>query len=200
MNETAKTPEREGPPEWLQPALELGPLVVFFVANWKLGIYWATGVFMVAIAISVAASWVMLKRVPVMPLFTAIVVLVFGSLTLWLQDDTFIKLKPTITNVAFAVALWVGLAFDKPLLKYAFGTVFEMTKEGWRICTLRWSLFFLVLAALNEIVWRNFPTDTWVLFKVFGIFPLTFLFACAQLPLLKRYAIEDGAKAEPAAP
>ena len=191
MSDAAQDTARQGQPEWLQPLLELGPLILFFLANWQLGIFWATGIFMVAIIASVTASWLMLRRMPVMPLFTAVIVVVFGALTLWLQDETFIKLKPTISNVVFAVVLWLGLAFDRPLLKYAFGTVFEMTKEGWRICTFRWSVFFLVLALLNEIVWRNFSTDTWVAFKVFGIMPLTFLFAAAQLPLIKRHAIEE---------
>ena len=184
------------PPEWVQPTLELGPLVVFFVGNWQAGIFWATGFFIVATLISLTISWAMLRRVPVMPLFTAAFVTVFGGLTLWLQDDTFIKMKPTITNIAFSAMLLIGLYFRKALLKYAFGTVFRMTEQGWRVCTLRWAVFFLFLAALNEVVWRNFSTDFWVSFKVFGIFPLTLLFATAQLPLLKKYGLEgEGTKA-----
>ncbi len=196
MSETTTTTAGQAQPEWLKPLLELGPLVVFFLLNWKIGIFWATGGFMIATVAALGASWLILRKVPVMPLFTAAFVLVFGGLTLWLQDDTFIKLKPTLTNVAFAGILWLGLAFDKPLLKYAFGSVFEMTREGWRICTIRWSVFFLVLAVINEIVWRNFSTDTWVAFKVFGIMPLTFLFAAAQIPLLNRYAIEPEGEKE----
>lgn len=180
-----------GPPEWVRPVLELGPLAVFFAANWKAGIFWATGLFVAATLISLAISWVVLRRVPVMPLFTAAFVTVFGGLTLWLQDETFIKMKPTITNIAFAVMLLIGLYFRKALLKYAFGTVFRMTDEGWRICTLRWAGFFVFLAILNEVVWRNFSTDFWVSFKVFGIFPLTLAFATYQLTLVKRYGLDE---------
>lgn len=194
---TTTTDGQGAPPDWLKPLLELGPLVVFFLMNWKIGIFWATGGFMVATVVALTLSWLLLRQVPVMPLFTAAFVFVFGGLTLYLQDETFIKLKPTLTNIAFAGILWLGLAFDKPLLKYAFGSVFPMTPEGWRVCTLRWSFFFLFLAGLNELVWRNVSTDTWVAFKVFGIMPLTFLFAAAQLPLLKRYALEEEAAEAP---
>ena len=190
--ETVET--HPGPPEWVRPALELGPLVIFFIGNWKLGIFWATGLFIPATLISVAISWIILRSVPVMPLFTAGFVTVFGGLTLWLQDDTFIKMKPTIVNIAFAVMLVAGLYFRRTLLKYAFGTVFRMTEEGWRVCTWRWAIFFLFLAALNEVVWRNFSTDFWVSFKVFAVMPLTMLFAMAQLPLLKKYGLEEEAE------
>ncbi|MEJ8574777.1 septation protein A [Microbaculum marinum] len=180
-----------GPPEWVRPALEIGPLVIFFAVNWKLGIFWATGVFIPATLVSVAVSWAMLRTTPVMPLVTAVFVTVFGGLTLWLQDDTFIKMKPTIVNLLFAAMLLVGLYFRRAFLKYAFGSVFRMTEEGWRICTLRWAAFFVFLAVLNEIVWRTFSTDTWVSFKVFAIMPLTMLFAMAQLPLLKKYGLDE---------
>ncbi|ESR26077.1 septation protein A [Lutibaculum baratangense] len=193
MSETTTTTAAKPQPEWLQPLLEIGPLVIFFIMNWQLGIYWATGGFMAAMVVSVSASLFIMKRLPVMPIFTLVVVLLFGSLTLWLQDETFIKLKPTITNLAFALMLWAGLAFDRPLLKYAFGTVFNLTREGWRILTFRWALFFVFLALVNEVVWRNFSTDTWVAFKVFGIMPITMIFAMAQLPVLNRHALaEDG--------
>ena len=190
-----ETVERHpGPPEWVRPVLEIGPLAIFFIGNWKLGIFWATGLFIPATLVSVAISWIILRSVPVMPLVTAVFVTVFGGLTLWLQDDTFIKMKPTIVNIAFAVMLVVGLYFRRAFLKYAFGSVFQMTEEGWRKVTWRWAAFFLVLAALNEIVWRNFSTDFWVSFKVFGIMPLTMLFAMAQLPLLKKFGLEEEAK------
>ena len=185
-----------GPPEWVRPVLELGPLAVFFAANWKAGIFWATGLFVGATLISLAISWVLLRKVPVMPMFTAVFVTVFGGLTLWLQDETFIKMKPTITNIAFAVMLLIGLYFRKALLKYAFGTVFRLTEEGWRVLTLRWAVFFVVLAVLNEVIWRNFSTDFWVSFKVFGIMPLTIAFALAQTPLLLRHERKDEAEAK----
>lgn len=188
-----------GPPEWVRPALEIGPLAVFFLANWKAGIFWATGLFVAATLISLAISWALLRRIPVMPAFTAVFVTVFGGLTLWLQDDIFIKMKPTIVNLAFAATLLAGLYFRKALLKYAFGTVFAMTEEGWRVVTWRWAIFFVVLAGLNEVVWRNFSTDFWVSFKVFGIMPITMVFAMAQLPAIKRYAIEEGEEKREAA-
>lgn len=183
-------------PEWVQPVLELGPLLVFFVVYWRADIYWATGLFMVAMAASVATSWALRRTLPVMPIFVLGFVLFFGALTLWLQDKTFIMVRPTLSNIAIAVMLWAGLYFDRPLLKYAFGSVFKLTDEGWRICTWRWSFFFLFLAALNEITWRNFSTDFWVAFKVFGNLPLTALFAMAQIPLLQRYALEEAGMAE----
>ncbi|WP_436643793.1 septation protein A [Microbaculum sp. FT89] len=187
-----ETVERHpGPPEWVRPALELGPLVIFFIGNWKLGIFWATGLFIPATLISVAISWIILRNVPVMPLVTAVFVTVFGGLTLWLQDDVFIKMKPTIVNLAFAGILVAGLYFRRTLLKYAFGTVFQLSEEGWRVITWRWAVFFVFLAVLNEVVWRNFSTDFWVSFKVFGIMPITMLFAVAQLPLLKKYAPDE---------
>jgi intracellular septation protein len=183
-------------PEWVQPVLELGPLLVFFIAYWRSDIYWATGLFMIAMAASVAVSWMLRRTLPVMPIFVLGFVLFFGALTLWLQDKTFIMVRPTLSNIAIAVMLWAGLYFDRPLLKYAFGSVFKLTDEGWRICTLRWSFFFLFLAALNEVVWRNFSTDFWVAFKVWGIMPITIAFTMSQMPLIMRHALEDKQPAE----
>jgi intracellular septation protein len=126
-----------------------------------------------------------------MPLVSAFFVVVFGGMTLWLQDDVFIKLKPTIVNGIFAAILLGGLAAGHSLLRHLFGDVFRLTDEGWRQLTLRWGLFFIVLAGLNEVVWRNFSTDTWVSFKVFGIMPLTMIFGIAQMGLLKRHEIKQ---------
>ncbi len=169
-------------------ALELGPLVLFFVANGRWGIYWGTGVFIVATAIALPCYRWLEKRWPVMPLVGGFFVLVFGGLTIWLQDDTFIKLKPTIVNCLFAVILGGGLIlFKKPLLKPLFGAAFRLTDEGWYQLTMRWTVFFLVLAIVNEVMWRNFPTDTWIASKMFLSFPLTMVFAFLQIPLLRRY-------------
>ena len=180
----------------LKLALELGPLIVFFAVNAKLGIFAATGAFMAATAVAIPASWLIFRRVAAMPLVTAVFVMVFGGLTLWLHEDTFIKMKPTIVNLLFAGLLLGGLATGRSLLKLVFADAFHLTEEGWRKLTLRWGLFFVVLAILNEIVWRSFSTDAWVSFKVFGIMPLTFVFAMAQIGLLQRYQIAgEGAQA-----
>jgi intracellular septation protein len=170
-------------------AVEVGPLVVFFVVNARAGIFWGTGIFMVATIISLIASRFIFGRVPVMPLISGACVVVFGGLTLWLQDDHFIKLKPTIVNALFAAALFGGLFAGHSLLKVVFGEVFRLNEEGWRKLTMRWACFFLFLAVLNEVVWRTVSTDTWVSFKVFAIMPLTMVFAIAQIGLLRAHEI-----------
>jgi intracellular septation protein len=189
-------------------ALDLGPLLLFFFANSKpvlfepwlapiipatvatgerAGIFVATAVFMLAILVALVVSYALTRRLPLMALVSAIVVVVFGGLTLFLQNETFIKLKPTIIYLLFAGTLFGGLIFRKPLLAMVFDQMFNLTDEGWRKLTVRWTLFFLALAVLNEIVWRTQSTDTWVAFKVFGVLPLTFIFAAAQYPLMARY-------------
>jgi intracellular septation protein len=173
----------------LKLAVEVGPLVLFFVVNARAGIFWGTGVFMGATVLSLIASRILFGRIPVMPLVTGVCVMVFGGLTLWLQDDHFIKIKPTIVNALFAGALFVGLLAGQSLLRVIFGEVFRLTDEGWRKLTLRWAFFFTFLAVLNEVVWRSFSTDTWVSFKVFGVMPLTMAFAVAQVGLLRQYEL-----------
>jgi intracellular septation protein len=174
----------------LKLALDIGPLVLFFAANAKFGIFAATGAFMVAVVVALLVSYVTIRQWPIMPVVTAIVVVVFGSLTLVLHDDTFIKLKPTIIYTLFGGILLGGYVFDRPFLAILFDAMFHLTAEGWRKLTLRWALFFLVMAVLNEAVWRTQSTDFWVNFKLFGFVPLTFLFAALQFPLLTRYATE----------
>lgn len=174
--------------------IEVGPLGVFFFANNRFDIFTATAAFMVAVTISLAANYALERRLPAMPLVTGVFVMVMGGLTLYLQDDLFIKIKPTITNLLFAGILLGGLAWGKLFLRYVFGAAFRLENAGWRILTIRWSLFFVFLAIVNEIVWRNFDTDTWVNFKVFGIMPLTFIFALAQLPVVKRHGSIIGAE------
>jgi intracellular septation protein len=205
----AKTPQLN---PMLKIVLDLGPLVLFFLANSRpalflplvspilpadiatgerAGIFVATAVFMVAIVAALVVSYVMTRHLPVMPMVTAIIVLVFGSLTLVLHDEHFIKLKPTIIYLLFGAVLLGGLAFGKPLLSMVFDSVFHLTDEGWRKLTVRWALFFFALAVLNEIVWRTQTTDVWVSFKVFGVVPLTFLFGALQYPLLTKYAAPE---------
>ena len=193
----------------LKLALELGPLGVFFLFNSRgeqiaeafpvlqvIGepIFLATAAFMVAITISLTVSLWLTRRLPIMPLVSGVVVLVFGALTLWLHDELFIKLKPTIVNCLFGSVLLGGLFFGKALLGYVFDSAFKLTDEGWRKLTFRWGIFFFVLAAINEIVWRSFSTDFWVSFKVFGIMPITLVFTLTQLPLIQKYAITDETK------
>ena len=190
-------------------ALELGPLLVFFFANargeWlaerfpaltELGgpIFIATGLFMAATAIALSVSWVLTRTLPMMPLVSGVIVFVFGGLTLWLQDATFIKMKPTIVNSLFAAVLLGGLAFGKSLLGYVFDSAFRLDAAGWRKLTFRWGLFFVFLAVLNEVVWRNFSEDTWVAFKVWGTMPITVAFTLAQMPLIMRHSVDETKK------
>lgn len=187
-NETStKATEMPLKAQLLKLAVEVGPLAVFFIVNARAGIFWGTGVFMGATVASLIASRILFGRIPVMPLVSGVCVAIFGGLTLWLQDDHFIKMKPTIVNALFAGALFIGLLAGQSLLRIVFGEVFRLTDEGWRKLTLRWAFFFTFLAVLNEIMWRSFSTDTWVSFKVFAVLPLTMAFAVAQVGLLRHY-------------
>jgi intracellular septation protein len=189
--------------------LELGPLFLFFGVNsraesiyarfpgletwlggWSEPILFATAVFIIAIIISLSVSLIVLGRLPIMPLVSGVVVIFFGALTLYLQDELFIKLKPTIVNVLFGGVLLGGLLFGRSLLGYVFDDAFKLTDEGWRVLTWRWGLFFLFLAVLNEAVWRTQTTDFWVAFKVWGVLPITMIFTMFQVPLLQRHALE----------
>ena len=193
----------------LKLALELGPLMVFFFANsrgeWlverfpalgELGgpLFVATALFMAATAIALTASWILTRTLPIMPLVSGVVVFVFGALTLYLHSEIFIKMKPTIVNTLFGVVLLGGLAFGKSLLGYVFDSAFKLDAEGWRKLTLRWGLFFIFLAVVNEVVWRMFSTDTWVAFKVWGIMPITILFTMSQMPLIMKHSLEEPTK------
>jgi len=185
-------------------ALEMGPLVLFFLVN-SYGDRWfgvatqnrlflATGIFVVAVLASLAITWTLVRKLPVMPLVSAVVITIFGGLTLILHDELFIKLKPTIVNTLFGgVLVWAGLS-GRNVLKLVLDSVFDLTDDGWRLLTWRWAFFFFVLAALNEIVWRTQTTDTWVAFKVWGIMPLTMIFAMAQVPLIMRHDASEANK------
>ncbi len=200
------TPEEKKLNPWLKIGLEMGPLIIFFIANsrgekmaatWpviqQLGgpIFFATAVFIVATLLALAISFALTRKLPLMPFVTAIVVVVFGSLTLYLKDDTFIKIKPTIIYCLFGGVLLGGLFFGRSLMGYVFDAVFKLDDAGWRKLTIRWGLFFFGLAILNEIVWRSVSTDTWVTFKVFAIVPITFVFALTQMRLISRHSLED---------
>jgi len=179
------------PPAWVRPTADYGPLVLFFAAYWLSGLMAATATIVVASLIALALTWFYERRVPIMPLVTAGVVTVFGGLTLWLQDETFIKMKPTIIQGFFAIVLFGGLAFGKPLLKPLLGKMMPpMADAGWKGLTFRYALFFVVMAGLNEIVWRTQSTDFWVNFKVFGIMALTIGFIMLQMPFMNRHLSE----------
>ena len=167
--------------------IDLGPLLVFFLAYAKAGIFWATGVLMAATVIALVASRILLGRFAIAPLATAVLVVVFGGLTFLLDDPSFIKMKPTIINLLFAGVLGFGLVTGRPLLKMFMGEALHLSDEGWHKMTVRWALFFVAVAVLNEVVWRNFSEATWVNFKVFGILPLTLVFALTQISLIRRY-------------
>lgn len=184
--------------QWLRMAIELGPLAVFFILNAKAhvffgiaqsqNIFWATGGFMIATLISLTSSYALYRKIPTMPLVTGVFVFVMGGMTIYLHDELFIKLKPTITNLLFASGLLGAAYMGKPVMKHLFDSAFDLTDEGWMVLTYRWGFFFLLLAVLNEIVWRNVSTDTWVSFKVFAVMPLTMVFGMAQIPVLTKYA------------
>lgn len=199
--------EATGPSPGVKLVIEAGPLAAFFLGNSKWAaaayarmtdapepeggnIYLATAIFMVAILLSLLGSWVTEKRLPVMPLVTAVFVLVFGGLTLWLRDSTFIKMKPTVVNTMFGGILLGGLMRGRYFLKIVLGSTLELPDVAWRTLTIRFALFFFALAILNEAVWRSFSEDAWVKFKVFGIMPLTIIFMMSQAPFLNRYAPE----------
>ena len=170
--------------------LEIGPLVVFFIANSQSGIFTATMAFMIATAISLGISYAINRTIPTMPLVTGVFVMVFGGLTLWLQDETFIKLKPTLVNILFGSILTFGLMTGRLFLKMLLDSTMALTDTGWTIMTKAWIGFFFTLAILNEVVWRSFSTDFWVSFKLFGIMPLTVAFSIALVPVITKHAIE----------
>lgn len=177
--------------------LDLGPLIVFFVGFRFLGIYGATAVFMVAVLVALALGYLRERKIAPMPLFTAVLVMVFGGLTLYLKNDTFIKMKPTVLYAFIGVLLLGGLAFNRLFIKYVFAQAFDLTEQGWRKLTWRWALFALALAIANEIIWRTFSTAIWVDFKVWAIMPLIFLFALAQTPLVLRHCNPPASEQDP---
>jgi intracellular septation protein len=196
VTQTVAQPRRKALNPILKFTLELGPLALFFIVYSRVGIFAATGILMASVLVTLGVSYAMLRRFPIMPLITAVIVLIFGSLTLVLHDETLIKIKPTALYILFGAALFVGLWLKKPLLKILFDGALHVTDEGWRKLTWRWAFFFLALALLNEIVWRTQTTDMWVKFKTFGFLPLTLLFALAQAPLMMKYESKDEASSD----
>lgn len=207
MTKQTSKPTRKPIGQMTKLALEMGPLVVFFLSNLygdrlakvfpileQLGgkLFIGTALFMVAMAISLTLTWILERRLAIMPLVTGIMVFFFGGLTLYLQDETFIKIKPTIANIFFGTIL-LGAMFlrGKALMKYLFGSAFKLDDEGWKKLTIRWGFWFFFLAAVNEVVWRNFSTDFWVIFKVWGTMPMTMAFMLFQVPLLSKHGLPD---------
>ena len=171
--------------------IDIGPLAVFFIFYTRSGLQASILPFMVATVIAVLFSYILEKKIPIMPTVGAGIVLLFGGLTIYFDNDVFFKMKPTIINILFAIILYGGILINKPLLKYLLGAALKLEEVGWKILTQRWIAFFIALAVLNEIVWRTQSTDVWVNFKVFGILPITFIFTMTQFPLIKKYQIED---------
>ena len=171
--------------------IDIGPLAVFFVFYSRSDLKSAIIPFMIATIIAVLFSYIMEKKIPIMPTVGALIILVFGGLTIYFDNEIFFKMKPTIINLLFALILYGGVIVKKPLLKFLLGAAIKLEDEGWKILTQRWISFFIALAILNEIVWRTQSTEIWVNFKVFGILPITFIFTMIQFPLIKKYQIED---------
>lgn len=230
--ETAETHEITENP-WLKLLLEVGPLVIFFLAYtygadlaaWaghpnfglsaqeiaavaqggdlgeaalsKTKVLAATAVFMPTMTLAVAISWFLSRKLPVMPLVSLVLVLIFGGLTLYLQNETFFKMKPTILNALFGAALVAGLLMGKLFLKTIFQEGWSITDKGWRILTIRWALFFFFMAFLNEFIWRNFSSDTWVNFKVWGNMPITVAFALFQMRVVMQHPLPEEGEAAP---
>ena len=171
--------------------IDIGPLAVFFIFYSRSDLKSAIIPFMIATIIAVLFSYIMEKKIPVMPTVSALIILIFGGLTIYFDNEVFFKMKPTIINLLFALILYGGVIVKKPLLKFLLGAAIKLEDEGWKILTQRWISFFIALAILNEIVWRTQSTDIWVNFKVFGILPITFIFTMTQFPLIKKYQNED---------
>jgi intracellular septation protein len=174
-------------PQGLKLALDFVPLVAFFAAYKLGGVYWATGIIIVLTLLSLAIGYAMTGKVAKFPLFSAILITVMGGLTLYLKDDTFVKMKPTAANLIFAALLGGGLLAKRFFLKDLLGASLTMPDQAWATLTLRWTVFFLVLAGLNEYVWRTMSEETWVNFKVFGLMGLTMVFAFANAPFMAKH-------------
>ncbi len=187
--------QRRAPP-WLGPACEYGPLVVFFAAYLLSDLFKATAAVMVATVAALAISYIITRKLPKLPLVTAPLLLVLGGLTLYLEDETFIKIRPTLVNALFSVTLLASVAFGWQPLKFVVGQALRLDEPGWRKLTFRFGLFFAFLACMNEVVWRTQTNDFWVTYKVFGALGLTFLFMLTQAPMINRHLLPSDENAE----
>ena len=195
--------EKQEPAGLSRLLIDIGPLIIFFVTNFAapvpgpLRIFVATGAFMAAMIAAMIYSQFRYRSISPLLLFSGFMVVVLGGLTIWLQNETFIKLKPTIYYLLVAGLLAFGLKTDRPLLKMVLGSAYPgLDEAGWRILTRNWAWFFAFMAVLNEAVWRNSTTDFWVGFKLWGAIPLTFLFAAVNVPMLLRHGLtKDEAEA-----
>ncbi len=169
--------------------IEIIPLILFFITNAKYGIIFATKTFVITTLIALIISYLYFKKVSTPLLITSFLVLIFGGLTIFFKDPTFIKLKPTIVYFLFSIFLLLGLVLKKKFLQIYLSSLIKLNDAGWNILTKRWGFFFLLMTLLNETIWRNFSTDFWVSFKVFGFLPLTIIFTVLQKNLIKKYSI-----------
>jgi len=180
--------------------IDLGPLIVFFAANAWGGIFVATMAFMVAIAVAILVSLLRYRHISPLLWFSGVMVLVLGGITIWLHDETFIKIKPTIYYATVAALLFFGMATRRNLLKMVLGTAYPgLSERGWQLLTRNWAVFFVAMAVANELVWRNTSTDFWIGFKLWGALPATLLFAIANVPMLMRHGLNADVPKEEAA-
>lgn len=172
-------------------ALEMGPLLLFFLAFKYADIMLATGILIATTLLSLGIIYAIERKLAPMLMITGAMVTIFGGMTIFLNDTTFMQIKPTIINLLFASILLGGLVLKKPMLKYVLNYALQLEERGWWLLSLRWGIFFLFLAALNEYIWRSYPLDFWVKFKVFGVFACTLVFTFCQIPLIQRYMVEE---------
>lgn len=178
-------------PPYVKTLTDLAPLGAFIAGFYLFGIQGATVVLMAATFLGLLVVWIYERKLALMPLVTGVMVGVFGAFTLVLQDETYIKMKPTVVNLLFAAILLGGVVANKPLLRYVFDVAFKLTHEGWKGLMLRWGIFFVFLAVVNELVWRNFSTEFWVNFKLFGMFTLNILFWVVNAPYIMRHKLSE---------
>lgn len=182
---------KQKPAGWIKPLIEFGSLISFFIAFKIGGIYAATATFMVAHPLSMLAAKKWLGHIAKMQWFTLVIVTVMGGLTLYLQDETFVKMKLTVINGLFASILFFGLLTNRLFMKTLMESAFEMPDAGWRMMTRNYAAFLATMAVVNELIWRNYSTDTWVDFKTFGYMGAMIVFTIIQMPFLAKYIPQE---------